>query len=298
MPKYELNSERMTEINKVFSAKFNEVLDETNKDYLKLATEVEVRNNATVDYGWIADMPSMREWIGDRVLNGLSAWDYSIKKKRWEASIEVDRDVILYDNIGIAKPKIIDLANAVNDHYNAQVFGLLEKNGECYDGNAFFGEHSVGSGTNTVTLSNLGTNDLSEDGFFATLKEMRRIIRDNGTPIRIRPNLLIVPPELEAKAVKLFKCDRNANGAANPLYNRVEVLVAPELEDDKSWYLLDTSRALKPIILQIHKKPEFVAKDKPSDEAAFMRAAYQYGIDTEDNVGYSLWELAFKNTIA
>ena len=298
MPKTELTFERMTEINKVFSAKFNQVLDETNKDYLKVATEIEVKNNATVDYAWIADLPSMREWVGDRVLHGLSAWDYTIKKKRWDASIEVDRDVILYDNIGIAKPKIVDLANAANDHYAASVFGLLEENGTCYDGVSFFGEHTIGDGATTATFSNVGANDLTEEGFFATLAQIRRIVKDNGTPIRIRPNLVVVPPELEAKAVKLFGCDRNASGAANPLYNRCEVLVCQELEDDKSWYLLDTTRAIKPIILQIHKKPEFVARDRSTDEAAFMRAAYQYGIDTEDNVGYGLWQLAYKNTIA
>ena len=94
MPKNELTFERLTEINKVFSAKFNQVLDDTSRDYLKIATEIVVNNNATVDYRWIADLPSMREWVGDRVLHGLSMWDYTIKKKRWEVSIEVDRDVI------------------------------------------------------------------------------------------------------------------------------------------------------------------------------------------------------------
>lgn len=297
MPKYELNFERMSEINKVFSAKFNEVLDDASKDYLKIATEIEVRNNATVDYSWIADMPSMREWVGDRILNGLSAWDYTIKKKRWEASIEIDRDVILYDNIGIAKPKIIDMANAVNDHYNTQVFELLESNGTCYDGKAFFGNHEVGSGSTAATLSNKGANNLTKEGFFNTLKEIRRIVADNGSPIKIKPNLVVVPPELEAKAIELFGCEK-LNGSSNPLYGRCEVLVSPDLSDDKSWYLLDTTRALKPIILQIHKKPEFVARDRSTDEAAFMRAAYQYGVDTEDNVGYGLWQLAYKNTIA
>lgn len=294
MPKQELTFEKLTEINKVFSAKFNQVLDDTSKDYLKIATEIVVNNNATVDYRWIADLPSMREWVGDRVLHGLSMWDYTIKKKRWEVSIEVDRDVILDDNIGIAKPKIMDMAKAVDDHYCESVFRLLEDNGTCYDGKKFFDTHEI----NGVEFANFGENDLTEEGFNATLAQMTRLVKENGMPLRIRPNLVVVPPELRAKAVELFKCERKANGATNPLFGMCEVLVSYDLLDKKSWYLLDTTRSIKPIILQVHKKPEFVARDKSTDEAAFMRAAYQYGVDTEDNVGYSLWELAFKNTIA
>lgn len=294
MGKSELTFEKLTEINKVFSAKFNQVLDDTSKDYLKIATEIEVKNNATVDYRWIADLPSMREWVGDRVLHGLSAWDYTIKKKRWEVSIEVDRDVILNDNIGIAKPKIMDMANAVNDHYCESVFGLLEENGECYDGKNFFDTHEI----NGVEFENQGANDLTEEGFNATLAQMARLAKENGMPLRIRPNLVVVPPELRAKAIELFKCERKANGATNPFFGMCEVLVSYDLLNKKSWYLLDTTRAIKPIILQIHKKAEFVARDRSTDEAAFMRAAYQYGVDTEDNVGYGLWQLAFKNTIA
>ena len=44
MPKQELTFEKLTEINKVFSAKFNQVLDDTSKDYLKIATEIVVNN--------------------------------------------------------------------------------------------------------------------------------------------------------------------------------------------------------------------------------------------------------------
>ena len=295
--KRELTSEYMEEVSKGFSVVFNDALKEAHKDYLKIAMEVKA-NTIVVDYRWLADLPTMREWINDRVLNKLSAWDYQIKKKDWESTISVHRDVVEYDDLGVVKPKIQDLANSVSDHYNAQVFGLLETNGNCYDGAPFFGEHEVGIGSATTTLTNVGANDLTKDGFFKTLKQMRRIVADNGVAIRIKPNLVVVPPELEAKAIELFGCEK-LGGSSNPLYGRCVVLVSPDLTDAKSWYLLDTTRAVKPIILQINKGAEFNALDNPNhNERAFMSNEFLYGINTQDNVGYGLWSLAFKNTIA
>ncbi|MCE5334265.1 MAG: Mu-like prophage major head subunit gpT family protein [Desulfobacteraceae bacterium] len=64
------------------------------------------------------------------------------------------------------------------------------------------------------------------------------------------------------------------------------------------WYLLDLSRPIKPIILQIRKAPEFVALDRPDDENVFMRKKYLYGVDDRKNVGYGLWQLAYGSKAA
>jgi phage major head subunit gpT-like protein len=59
------------------------------------------------------------------------------------------------------------------------------------------------------------------------------------------------------------------------------------------WFLLDTRRALKPLIYQERKKASFVAKDDPSDDRAFMRNEYVYGVDSRGNVGFGFWQMAF-----
>jgi len=59
------------------------------------------------------------------------------------------------------------------------------------------------------------------------------------------------------------------------------------------WYLMDLSRTLKPIIFQERKKPQFVAKDKTTDDNVFDRKQFVYGVDSRDNVGYGLWQLAW-----
>ncbi len=60
-----------------------------------------------------------------------------------------------------------------------------------------------------------------------------------------------------------------------------------------AWFLLDTSRALKPFIVQIRKNPEFVAKDNPDDYNVFSKKEFLYGVDYRGNVGYGFWQMAF-----
>ncbi|MGE4302451.1 MAG: Mu-like prophage major head subunit gpT family protein [Novosphingobium sp.] len=60
-----------------------------------------------------------------------------------------------------------------------------------------------------------------------------------------------------------------------------------------AWYLIDDSRALKPVIFQRRKNPNFVSKDDPTDENVFRRKEFEYGIDCRDNVGFGFWQFAF-----
>ncbi|HRL98097.1 MAG TPA: Mu-like prophage major head subunit gpT family protein [Acidovorax sp.] len=59
-----------------------------------------------------------------------------------------------------------------------------------------------------------------------------------------------------------------------------------------SWYLLDTRRALKPLIYQSRKEPNFVALVNETDENVFNRAQYVYGVDARRNAGFGFWQLA------
>lgn len=60
-----------------------------------------------------------------------------------------------------------------------------------------------------------------------------------------------------------------------------------------AWYLLDTSRVMKPLILQRRKNYNFVSLDRETDENVFMRKEFVYGTDARLNVGYGLWQLAY-----
>ena len=61
------------------------------------------------------------------------------------------------------------------------------------------------------------------------------------------------------------------------------------------WYLLDTSRALKPLIYQERRAPELQVMDDISDEGVFTANAYRFGASIRSNVGFGLWQMAVRS---
>lgn len=59
------------------------------------------------------------------------------------------------------------------------------------------------------------------------------------------------------------------------------------------WFLLETRRALKPIILQKRRDFEFVAKDRLTDDTVFYNKEFHYGADARANVGFGFWQFAY-----
>jgi phage major head subunit gpT-like protein len=60
-----------------------------------------------------------------------------------------------------------------------------------------------------------------------------------------------------------------------------------------TWFLLDTSRALKPLILQKRRDFEFVSKDRVTDENVFNRREFIHGADARANAGFGFWQFAW-----
>lgn len=60
-----------------------------------------------------------------------------------------------------------------------------------------------------------------------------------------------------------------------------------------AWYLLDTSKIIKPLILQRRRPYAFVSKTKADDDNVFDKNEYVWGVDGRLNVGFGLWQLAY-----
>lgn len=60
-----------------------------------------------------------------------------------------------------------------------------------------------------------------------------------------------------------------------------------------AWFLLDTSKVVKPIIFQKRRDYQFVAMDSLTDEVVFSAKQFRYGVDCRVNAGYGLWQLAY-----
>lgn len=76
-------------------------------------------------------------------------------------------------------------------------------------------------------LAHKATVDLTGPNFEAARTAMRKVTADGGRPLGVRPNVIVVPSDLEAAADALFKIQYLAGGGSNPHYNAVEVIVDP-----------------------------------------------------------------------
>jgi phage major head subunit gpT-like protein len=93
---------------------------------------------------------SMREWVGDRVVKDLSGFHYELVNKPYESTIEVDRDDIDDDQVGVYTPMVQGLARAAKVHPDLLAFALLAVGFStvCYDGQYFFDtDHPLAGGS-------------------------------------------------------------------------------------------------------------------------------------------------------
>ena len=60
-----------------------------------------------------------------------------------------------------------------------------------------------------------------------------------------------------------------------------------------AWYLLDASRAIKPLIYQNRRPAQLTSLTDLDDENVFMRDEFIWGVDARRNAGFGLWQLAY-----
>lgn len=90
----------------------------------------------------------------------------------------------------------------------------------------------------------------------------------------------------------------------HPVYPNVDGTGTPTLVSNlqagtgPAWYLLDTSRALKPLIFQERTTPELEAMTATNDEVVFTSDTYRYGVRYRCNAGFGFWQLAYKSKAA
>ncbi|MBI1262956.1 MAG: hypothetical protein GC184_14660 [Rhizobiales bacterium] len=220
----EVNRANVTGLYTGFNTAFNMAFTGVKPVWNKLAMDVPSTTSQEV-YGWLGQMPGFREWIGERVIKNLKQHDYTIKNKKFESSIAVNRDHIEDDTYGVFTPMVSEMGRLSAVHPDELIFGLL-KTGfakTCYDGQYFFDtDHPVVLADGTQgSWSNYG------------------------------------------------------GGAGTP------------------WYLLDTSRAVKPLIRQKRRDYSFRSMTDLNDQRVFMTDEFVFGVDGRSNAGFGLPQLAY-----
>lgn len=90
--------------------------------------------------------------------------------------------------------------------------------------------------------------------------------------------------------------DRLEDGKANPFKGAYEVVVEPRLASRTAWFLLDTTKPVKPFIYQERKKPVLVEQTDPQSDAVFSTKKFKFGAEARAAGGYGFWQTAFGST--
>lgn len=109
-------------------------------------------------YGWLAQTPTLREWIGDRIVHSLQAHGYTIKNRDFESTIGVPRRTIEDDQYRVFGPLFENMGRDAGLHPNVLTYELLGTgtSAKCYDGKNFFDtDHkAMGADGTEVAFSN------------------------------------------------------------------------------------------------------------------------------------------------
>lgn len=253
-------------------------------------------------YAWLSKFPRMRKWVGEKHIKQLEAHKYTIVNDDFEATVEVDRNDIEDDQLGIYGPQAQMAGESAKNLPDELVAELVDqgfvKLG--YDGQPFFDtDHEV----NGASVSNKGTAALSiatlaaaQASYGAARTALKKMKDEEGRSLNVNPNVLLVPPALEDIANALMTAERLEDGKVNIYKGTAKVVVMPGLTSDTAWFLLDTSKAVKPFILQVRKEPVPVAMTDINSDIVFTKKKFLFGAEARMAVGYAFWQMAYGST--
>lgn len=298
-----VNRESLAAIFTSLKTTFNNAFAAAPSTWQKIAMKVPSTTGQN-DYSWLSKFPKMRRWIGEKNVKSLEAAKYTVTNEDWEATVEVDRNDIDDDNLGIYGPQAQMAGESAKQMPDEIVYEVV--NGgfttKCYDGQYFFDtDHPVRQADGSIaSVSNRGTKALSVAtqaaamaSFGAARTAMRKFKDDEGRPLNITPNILLVPPALEDVANLLVTTDRLEDGKPNPYKGTAEVVVDGRLSSDTAWFLLDTTKPVRPVIYQERKAPVFVQQTDPQADDVFNRKKFKFGAEARGAGGYGFWQLAY-----
>lgn len=297
-----------------FDATFSQAYEGTPSWHEQVARTYPSGTRTNV-YAWLQRLPALRRWVGPRTINRLATYLYSLENVRYEDTFSVQREDIEDDIHGMFSD-MLRLAGEQAKKWPDQQLATVIENGTStviYDGANFFDtSHPVNKYDGTVTArdgttaqSNYKTNfALTPDNFATGRLIMRGWVGEDGKPLGVNPDTLMIPPELEYAAENIlkaaFSAPQTVNGATqvganeNVLKGKCEILVVPELTNAKAWYLLCTKRPIMPFVFQQRYAPDMVPLVNATDPNVVNQDEYVWNIRARGAFGYGLWWLAFK----
>lgn len=268
--------------------------------YPQISTRVP-SNGAEENYGFLGNVPGMREWLGDRVFHSLRAARFAIANRLWENSVRIELTDIEDDQLGKYGIVLQEMANEAVYHPDELMFDLIVNgdSAECFDGQNFYDtDHAWGdSGTQDNDLTHAAATGTAptETEFRDAYHEMRAAMlgfkRDNGKPFH-RPTvtpmndlLLMVPTGLQETAEAALMRTVGTAGEQIVVLDRPKIVTIPHFTESAVMYLHRIGQPLKPFVFQDRRALR--REMKGANDIEFKDVKFM--TDRRYNVGYFAW---------
>lgn len=180
-----INRANLSILHTGFQSAFSQGFEGAMPDYDRIVMNVN-STTSVEQYAWLGATTSFREWLGDRVIQNLMKYDYSIKNKSFENTVGVPRDAIEDDQYGVYSPLMEQLGQDARDHPAQLVYALLKAGFTelAYDGQPFFDTDHPVLDANGVeqSVSNFGGGAGTAWFLIDDTRVMRPVIKQNRKP--------------------------------------------------------------------------------------------------------------------
>ncbi len=180
--------------------------------------------------------------------------------------------------------------NAFTSTTNADGFSTL-----LADGVVLCSASHPRSADDATTQSNAGTLALTADNVSTTRTAMMAFTDDKGDKMDVMPDEILVSPDNEDQALKVFKSIQDpasANNTINPQVGRFSVKVWHYLTDTNNWFMFDSVRRNNMLLWYERIPLEFGREEDFDTYQAKFRAYNRYSYGAKD------WSFVYGQNVA
>lgn len=282
--------------NRGFRALFFQTLEFEEAEVMRiinLLCMVVSSNSSIEEYNWSEAVASMVEWVDERPINRLAVQKLTITNLDFANGIEVDRNDLMDDKLGLIRPRIQTLAMAAARHKMDLLRDLLNlghTTGLSYDGVSMFDNSHPRRDGGTQDNDESGSGILADASFRTGVTKLETLTDERGEFLNNKFTHLIVGPENRFVAAEILNAERSASGATNITRGMGQFEMINGITT-AHFFLGDLSKPLKPFIFQERTPVQFTDMSDPDDEQHFHRKKMFWGADYRGNMAYGHWQL-------
>jgi phage major head subunit gpT-like protein len=284
----------------------------------KVATKKTSKTTSEI-YAWSDVLGDMREWLGERVIDTLSARSQTLLNRKFEKTISLKRDKLEDDQYGLFSNSVQELGRAAGFLPDKLIADVIANgaSSKVYDNQNFFDTaHPINmddpaSATQSNKFDYSGSGGLTDANLADARAKMAQLKNAGNTPLEVEPTLVVCPPQQTYALRKILNTEiialpvgtagtspGGAAGQTNVLKGTMDILEVKRLTDPNTIYLLDVTKPVKPFIYQERVAPEFSYPNVMTDPNVFFRDEFLFGVRARSAGGYGPWWLAASFKIA